>query len=102
MIIIKVSTRRTKPQRKVASAPRSVKVLKACPECIAMFGPEQRYGKSAKPYCIHVELEQDKLNQQQQPKPQTSRIVRQIRNVRPLTPATALFAWNALFQTGVA
>lgn len=74
MIIIKVSTRRNKPQRKVASAPRSVKVVKT---------------KVSEETPVET-------------KPQTSRIVRQIRNVRPLTPATALFAWNSLFQTGVA
>lgn len=102
-MIIRVSRYRSKPQCKAPSSPRSVRILKpkaACAECIALFGPEQRYGKDAKLYCIHVELE---LDAKSEPKtPQTSRIVRQIRNVRPLTPASALFAWNSLFQIGVA
>lgn len=74
-MIIRVSKYRSKPQRKVASASRSVKLLKA--------------GISQKEKPTETKL-------------QPSLIVRQVRNVRPLTPAAALFAWNSLFQTGVA
>ena len=74
-MIIKVSRHTRKAQQRQTSAPRSVKVLKP------------------------------KTSQEETPvetAPQPSLIVRQVRNVRPLTPAAALFAWNSLFQTGVA
>ena len=78
MIIVRVSKHATKRQRKVeqlVSAPRSVKVVKP------KASQEEKSSET---------------------KTQPSTIVRQVRNVRPLTPVAAMLAWNSLFQTGVA
>lgn len=72
-MIIKVSRYRSKPQRKAQASARPIKIRK-------------------------TSTSQESLVET---KSQPSLIVRQVRNVRPLTPADALFAWNSLFQTGV-
>lgn len=72
-MIIKVARYRSKPQRKTQAPARPVKV---------------RQTRSSQESPVET-------------KSQPSLIVRQVRNVRPLTPAAALLAWNMLFQNGV-